>query len=94
MKHTPTPWKVIEKEGMWDDKLDIMTANNITRIASLSQTNNDIANAQFIVKAVNQHDELVSAVSQALSFIMDLDTSPQDDDIIDELDTVLAKIND
>ena len=53
MKHTPGPWKV---------KLNLEDGFNIARIWELP---NSQANAEFIVRACNSHDDLLEACKYA-----------------------------
>lgn len=63
MEHTPTPWKVFDDDLTKVKNLEgvgvaVMSGGN--RFTLLEQQRN----AQFIVTAVNSHDELVSALSE------------------------------
>lgn len=68
-KHTPTPWEILE------DKLciDIKGLDGLF-ICALADRHydQDKANAQFIVKAVNSHDEMVNALGDVLEFLQEL----------------------
>ena len=63
-EHTPTPWMVTS----WDDRTTISPVNEDAVIATLwpfMRAHGDLpheANAAFIVKAVNMHEELVDAL--------------------------------
>ena len=61
--HTPTPW--IFKEGYHNNSM-IYSEN--AELISVFQDDNK-ANAQFIVKACNAHEELVKALKKALDII-------------------------
>ena len=58
--HTPTPWKVREQTNgwmdiVWDRKDGLITESTIVRLSNK-------ANAAFIVRAVNAHEEMVDYV--------------------------------
>lgn len=61
VKHTPTPWEV--------NGLEIQATNREeTFIAEVFNENESAkANAQFIVKAVNCHDELIEALAHLIA---------------------------
>lgn len=67
-EHTPTPWKTGGSFG-----LDVLTSDGNTHIANcgIYQGENEYtqgkqANAEFIVRAVNNHDALVEALNELL----------------------------
>ena len=60
MKHTPTPWKA---GGKYAGEITIDLSDGTIRISGRNAT----TNAEFIVKAVNNHDALVEALSSLLS---------------------------
>lgn len=103
MEHTETPWvyesgsiyklsnKIPSARNEEDKKIRLILADREEIYTSPAERDE---NLRYTEKAVNHHDELVSAVGRALSLIMSLDTSPQHDDIIDELDAILGKLND
>lgn len=67
--HTSTPWRVDSFEGrdLQNKRTSthcIRTADESEKIALLGE--NKIANAQFIVKAVNCHDELVETLKKII----------------------------
>lgn len=77
VKHTPTPWMVAEgKEYCFHDgnRAAIVRLNNTEgeesdeTIAEVwpAANNTDIADARFIVTAVNAHDKLVEALKRAV----------------------------
>lgn len=60
--HTPTPWETSVNGYM---QFDVCEANGGNMIADLSECENQIANAAFIVRACNSHAELVAALVTA-----------------------------
>lgn len=56
MKHTPTPWKIEVVEG-----LSIYGPEGLL-LADLKGNHQTKANAAFIVKAVNCHEEMLTAL--------------------------------
>lgn len=56
-EHTPTPWKV-EKSGVIMDMHEAV-------VGTLLERPTQSANAAFIVRAVNAHDDLVAALKEA-----------------------------
>lgn len=74
IRHTPTPWKTTKSTA---DFYDITPAGDILpTIASVwdGEKKNAEANAAFIVRACNAHDELVLAAKDAaitIKLIMD-----------------------
>ena len=70
MTHTPTPWKY-EKYG---NDTDVNNTHEIFTdceteyyIANVNRETNPVGNAEFIVRACNAHDDLVSALENLLS---------------------------
>lgn len=73
VKHTPTPWHIAQPNGM----LPKAAADRIIQHkgAKIAETGGNIhmsddenkANAEFIVRAVNAHDELVYTLRSCLS---------------------------
>ena len=68
-KHTPTPWIAV-----LDGVPEVISANGEEVVCTMDFTGMgdsrlpvDAANAQFIVRAVNAHDDLVGAVAGALA---------------------------
>lgn len=60
MKHTPTPWSIIDSDGPYST---IRSPEDVRICASSTE------NAAFIVRAVNSHDELLEAAKRLLEFI-------------------------
>jgi hypothetical protein len=102
-KHTPVPWHL--DIGYDDEKCETGTSISITEInrllhdfkwADCEEWELDLANAQFIVQAVNCHDELLKACKAARDGFLLL--ADQHDDnwmgyvaYIDKLNAVIAK---
>ncbi len=62
--HTPTPWRIVD-----DSELTIADAHGGSAIAYLNMDPNEkvrYADAAFIVRAVNAHDDLLAACKDAL----------------------------
>lgn len=69
-KHTPTPWKM-------DDKNGILSKNGtiIAKTKTINRNNDPAwANQEFIVRAANSHYDLLKACKEALT-IIDLTSS-------------------
>ena len=71
MKHTATPWEVYG--NAWYG----IKSDNI-RIAAIFGLEEEQANAAFIVKACNAHDELLAALKDA-AYWLEPGTSPKVD---------------
>lgn len=71
-KHTPTPWKVHSARIVASKKRDKNDVYTIAQVMCFcSGEFNGVeqkANAAFIVKAVNRHDDLVGALDEALEY--------------------------
>ena len=74
MNHTPTPWELSEKEnfmGSWEildgDNSDNTIAMTSYRLGTTDEEKQK-ANAEFIVRACNSHDELVKALKEIASY--------------------------
>ena len=70
-KHTPTPWYI---EGTGDDVLINDLPETDSHRSSIALVYSDgidseLPNAEFIVKAVNSHDDLLKACKMALNLI-------------------------
>jgi hypothetical protein len=94
-KHTPTPWRV-SPTGMsvWSGDQD---ADSFTRICirpegkvSAKENEEWPANAAFIVRACNAHDDLVSAL-QKWAVFMHENYTPEELTWFHETDAALAK---
>lgn len=74
--HTPTPWEVIEEEGYVAAYIDGPEPKDVGMI-SCELNQNGLANASFIVRAVNAHEDLVKALKKAhASFCVNNGTYP------------------
>lgn len=77
--HTPTPWVKRQHQLFGEDPArPIATCNVITRDGE--------ANAAFIVRAVNAHEELVSLLASAALHVM-----PHDGILGQKIESALAK---
>lgn len=56
-EHTPTPWGAVKYESGWA----LIGPTSDDKIARVEKTNGH-ANAAFIVRAVNAHEELLAAL--------------------------------
>ncbi len=68
--HTPTPWKVAMPLGEGDIQILSVKVNAYGNFINAVVpfrvfSNEDVANAEFIVRAVNSHEELLSAMKLA-----------------------------
>ena len=61
-KHTPTPWKA----NKWAPGWEISAPESHYTVCRLTDCNNEEANAAFIVRACNSHDELLEALKGLL----------------------------
>ena len=73
MTHTPTPW-AISKTRLASTRHNIYVTDPLTEKSVVARVTEfedgeDIANAKFIVKAVNAHDELVETLERMTSFM-------------------------
>ena len=73
MTHTQTPWK-IGTPNFGTKKIFIGAEHDVTPILQVEHTRGieSKANAEFIVRAVNAHDELVLAAKDACIHIREL----------------------
>ena len=67
MKHTPTPWKVIDGKMIIGDSYKEPVIGTINPLTGTDAQ--DYANAAFICKAVNSHEALLNACKDARAFI-------------------------
>lgn len=66
ISHTPLPWSIDKTDQLTmivDSKKDVVAA--LSTIDLKGRPEEEMANAAFIVKAVNSHDALVEALRQA-----------------------------
>lgn len=80
-QHSPTPWRTMPSDVMPDEYIinrnDIMIASVINREATFGEDSPRAkkertlarANAEFILKAVNNHDALVEALKGSICYI-------------------------
>lgn len=85
IKHTPTPWKV-DDYVMSGEKYRVFSPADPVAVASVAGK----ANAEFIVRAVNSHDELVEAIKNAIDSLPD-HVGPRIAQVKKELSEALAK---
>jgi hypothetical protein len=88
-KHTPTPWRASDSVGpnmQSYTQSACVTGLGEHRMKIIAGCFSDIggvdvaaANAAFIVKAVNSHEQLVAAARQALAECVDLVSTPAGD---------------
>lgn len=76
IQHTPTPWKIeIEEEGyisIIGSRVNQVWGN---QVALTPMKKEDKSNAEFIVRAVNSHEELLAAAKWALATMKNHSTS-------------------
>jgi len=82
--HTPTPWKAVTVNGEPNQSM-ILDGEGFNHWVAHIQHNGEYmpekqkANADFIVKAVNSHEDLIWALKTAIEIICDgYDEEPQD----------------
>lgn len=63
LEHTPTPWKY---EIQFDQSIFIISTDRPLNIANCGFTNEDYKNAVFIVRAVNNHENMKEALKDIL----------------------------
>jgi len=90
MKHTEVPWKVVSLYNFKDaeDGWDIISKKHNHTVFTDNK-----ANAHFIVKACNNHYELLEALKKAIDWIKrgpDLD-SPKAKPYMNKLEQAIAK---
>ena len=68
MKHTPTPWEqsISEPERVYESGGILVHANGSKYLPDAEK----VANAAFIVRAVNSHDALIQAANHALDALL------------------------
>lgn len=99
MKHTPTPWE-FDKDGCFlksskCHKPYIQVPCGFVRNTASTTDEQANANAQHIVKCVNNHDTLVSCLSGTLGILRKLqedDNTGATEDYADEVETFLKQI--
>lgn len=106
--HTPTPWRVgADLTGICVERRDehgnstpeaytrngwAKTVAKVTH-GSWAPVNEHVANARFIVHAVNCHDEMLAALTLARTFMVDFEGLPETeaDNPLRVVDAALAK---
>lgn len=88
-QHTPTPWKCAARPGPCGTHLLCIASANDLLIADI--WGGSEANAAFIVRAVNAHDELVAALRGVLVWA-DRYRPPLSPDSIEMLERVRAAL--
>jgi len=80
-KHTATPWRMGGKMGAPEDRF-VVFGENGWAIAKILEAGNDAewqaeveANAKFIVRACNSHDELLTVAKGCLGYLKALPES-------------------
>lgn len=99
--HTPTPWTVSQAELDQQARVIRYDADGISSHIAMVNENtlapehggSAIANAAFIVRAVNAHEELVNLLKQAQGYIEDVqrDFALEDSGIVSDLKEAIAK---
>jgi len=73
IKHTPGPWRIDAPAGsviIGPDEIDVA----LTFAGSgFRELETDEANAEFIVRACNSHDELLAALQRVADWIFNID---------------------
>lgn len=91
MKHTPTPWRTVAGYG----GINVIGANEygvalVHQLVGLNAPQTE-ANAEFIVRAVNCHDELLAACKAALGSFEKYETQFTSHPLFGELRAAIAK---
>lgn len=92
--HTPIPWKAVKY--LYADDISIETAGGDT-LASVYGDDLDThswpatANAAFIVKAANAHDDLLEACKASLEILRRVEVHHQTGQVEEMLELVIAK---
>lgn len=86
-KHTPTPWAV-------GRKCESLVTSGIEIVADCQSTGElpreiSVANAAFIVRAVNAHEELIKMIKNLRDLALDADVI--DNVHVEEIDFILSK---
>lgn len=78
MKHTPEPWSVdkrpVDKRNKWwirGPKTKAGFEPAVASIPNLGGYDERAANAEFIVRACNAHDDLLAAMQEAIDLLTD-----------------------
>ena len=62
LQHTPTPWSIGRRRWITGGNVDIARIHSVSKIGEAEA----VANAEFIIRACNSHDALLSALEMAL----------------------------
>lgn len=106
--HTPVPWEINKFQSYDDcnklrDRLSIVTKNkqaNGTKyhisLLTVGQEINAEANAEFICRAVNNHDKLLEALKlcheQLSLYVADCEQSAEDKEALDAATAVMDEL--
>jgi hypothetical protein len=66
MKYTPTPWKTVGETLVYGQDNYCIAATMSDHWVSNRDIDESLANAQHIVRCINSHDDLVSALKSLL----------------------------
>lgn len=85
VRHTPTPWKFTPIES-WGNMavLSISDADG----KEVVHNTTSVKTAELIVRAVNSHEELISALKQALEYVKEQGQKPY---FIRHAESIIAK---
>ncbi len=90
-QHTPTPWEVIKEDG-WDTVyIDGPTLDSRGFVVIPDTTKRAYADAAFIVRAVNSHDDLVE-IAKAMLMFLQMGKELQDRVFADKIREVVAQV--
>ena len=64
--HAATPWRILDKDAYC---YHVVSADASFQTGCITFDGRGLANAEFIVRACNAHDELVKAAQQAAAFL-------------------------
>lgn len=94
MTHTPTPWDLSCHTYDGQQLIDIGTKTTTVAIITESEETwlEDRANAGFIIRAVNMHDELVKALEKAQCDLELSHMREADDEVRVELGKTIIKV--
>lgn len=65
MKHTPTPWHVVNGTQIRDEMMPFDKDESCTALIATAASEHD---SEFIVRACNSHDQLVAALKDAIFY--------------------------
>jgi hypothetical protein len=94
-KHTPTPWETADAYGPIEGGQSIKAVCDNYLICSTTGyygRDGAIANAAFIVRAVNSHEQLVAALKRCLARIKAECADPEDIDDVAFAESVLTAV--